>query len=146
MSPIRATTSRGNASRPADAGSSAMALVASRSTPSAVAWASPTSTALRNSFVASWVLTADDRRGALRRPVWRRGLVHPDRNDEPRNRGERGDRPDRCFDADEVSDDPGEQRTDGVAHVAPQPVDADGSGAPARVRDVADCGEQGRVH
>ena len=44
-----------------------------------------------------------------------------------------------------VGDDAGEQRTDGEAAVAPEPVDADRAGAPGRVRHVADRGEQGGV-
>ena len=47
--------------------------------------------------------------------------------------------------AERVGGHAGEQRADGVAEVAPEPVDADRRRAPRRVRDVADGGEQRRV-
>ena len=63
----------------------------------------------------------------------------------PDSGGERGDGPDRGGDAEGVGDDAGEDRADGEAAVAPEPVDADGAGAPVGVGDVADRGEQRRV-
>ncbi len=48
-------------------------------------------------------------------------------------------------DAEGVGEQAGEQRADGEAAVAPEPVDADGAGPPGGVGDVADGGEQGRV-
>ena len=53
------------------------------------------------------------------------GLVHADRHDQPRDGSERGDGVDRRGDGDQVGDDAGEERADGEASVAPQPVDAD---------------------
>jgi len=58
----------------------------------------------------------------------------------PEAAGEDGDDPNRGLDAVEVGEDTGEQRPDGEPAVAPQPVDADGLGPPAGVRDIADDG------
>jgi hypothetical protein len=63
----------------------------------------------------------------------------------PGRRGEGGDGVDGGLDGHEVGEDAGEERADGEAAVAPEPVDADGAGAPAGVGDVADGGEQGGV-
>jgi hypothetical protein len=71
--------------------------------------------------------------------------VHADEDHDARRRGERRDGVDRGFDGGEVGDDAGEEGADGEAAVAPEPVDADGSGAPGGVGDVADRGEQGGV-
>src|SRR6266568_3912203 len=72
-------------------------------------------------------------------------LVHADPGEDPGGGGEGGDGVGGGADALGVGEDPGEQRADGEAAVAPQPVDADGAGAPGGVGDVADGGEQGRV-
>ena len=45
-----------------------------------------------------------------------------------------------------VGGDAGDQRADRIAEVAPEPIHADGRCSPGRVRDVADRGEQRRIH
>ena len=66
------------------------------------------------------------RRGRDIRPVV--GLVHAHRDHQPGDGGERGDGPHGGADAERVGDDAGEQRADGEAAVAPEPVDADRRG------------------
>ncbi len=61
---------------------------------------------------------------------------------EPGRGGERGNRPDRGGHAERVGGDPGKDRADGEAPVAPEPVDADRSRPPGRVCDVADRGQE----
>jgi DNA-binding transcriptional ArsR family regulator len=73
------------------------------------------------------------------------GLVHADDDHGARCGGEGGDGVDGGFDGGEVGEDAGEEGADGEAAVAPEPVDADGSGPPGGVGDVADGGEQGGV-
>ena len=57
-------------------------------------------------------------------------------------RGEDGNRPDRGAHAERVGDDPGQERSDGEAAVAPEAVDPDRARPPRRMGDVADGGEQ----
>lgn len=72
-------------------------------------------------------------------------LAHAQRDYYARSEGQRGDGERRRREPKGIRDHTGEQRTDGVAHVAPQPIDAHARGAPARMRDVADGGKQRRV-
>src|SRR5437763_2146806 len=73
------------------------------------------------------------------------GLVHPRPGEQAGGGGERGDHGGGGADAVGVGEYTGEQGADGEAAVAPQPVDANGAGAPGGVGDVADGGEQGGV-
>lgn len=59
-------------------------------------------------------------------------FVHPNRNEAARGRGEDGDRPDRCLDAEHVSQDTCPQRPHGEAAVAPQAVNANRGRPPPR--------------
>src|SRR5262245_35464944 len=52
------------------------------------------------------------------------------------NKRQRRDQVNRCPEADDVSDEPREQRPDGITEVAPEPVDAEAGRAPCRVRMV----------
>ena len=72
-------------------------------------------------------------------------LAHPDGDHEAGTRRDRGDHPDGPGQADRVGGEASQERTDGVAEVTPEAIDADRRGAPARVGDVADGGEEGRV-
>src|SRR6266542_2594516 len=74
------------------------------------------------------------------------GFVHANRGEDAGGGGEGGDGGGGGADAVGVGEDAGEQGADGEATVAPQAVDADGAGAPGGMCDVADGGEQGRVH
>jgi hypothetical protein len=72
-------------------------------------------------------------------------FVHAHPDEEAGRGGEGGDHPDGGAEAGEVGDDAGEEGADGEPAVTPEPVDTDGAGAPGRVRDVGDGGEQRRV-
>src|SRR2546421_13056165 len=102
-----------------------------------------------------WWLARAVGRGSRRRPCHRPkrrlrsagvvGLVHAGSDEQPGRGGERGDDGGGGTDAVDVGEEAGEQRADGEATVAPQPVDADGAGAPGGGGDGADRGGQRRV-
>jgi hypothetical protein len=71
-------------------------------------------------------------------------FVHADGDDQPGGGGDGRDEPDRGAQAEQVGGNAGDECADGVAAVAPQPVDADGADPPDGVGDVADDGEQDR--
>jgi hypothetical protein len=72
-------------------------------------------------------------------------LSSPHRHHDPAEDGKHGDRPDCRSDTEGVGDDTGQQRPGGEATVPPQAVDTDRGGPPARMGDVADHRQQGRV-
>ena len=76
----------------------------------------------------------------------RKGFGHSNGHHQTREGRQACDDPHRGRQPEGVGDDAGEQRADRVAEIAPESIDADRGRAPRRVRDVADGGEQGRVH
>jgi len=75
-------------------------------------------------------------------PAWV-GLVHAGPGEQAGRGGERGDGGGGGPDAVRVGEDPGEEGADGEAAVAPEPVDADGAGAPGGVGGSAPGGVGG---
>jgi hypothetical protein len=71
---------------------------------------------------------------------------HSHGNEQARCKRQRRYEPDRGSHAQEVGGDPGEQRSNRITQVAPETVHADGSGPPGRVGDIANSGEQRRIH
>ena len=78
-------------------------------------------------------------------PVRGEGFSHHHGDDNPREEGHSTDNADGPEDPEQVGQDPGQQRPDGVSTVAPEPVDAHRRGTPVWVGDISDRREQRRV-
>ena len=98
------------------------------------------------SFIDESHFALPARPGSLRginRP--RRMLAHDHRDDDAGEECQHGDRDDRPGEAEAVGDEAGGERTDRVAEIAPEPIDAERAGTPGRMRGVGDGGDQARV-